>query len=388
MDNVLTPELQALQTRLRHFADTAIAPVAHELHLRGEQIPDEVLEGIVNQGVFGLPLRKEIGGSGMGAMGMVVATEELGRAWFAAGALPARNWMAALMLDKFGTDEQKRRWLPGVVSGRLQCAHSATEPGAGSDAANIQVRADRHGDAYRINGLKRWCTHANRADLILTFCRTGDGQSKHAGISVLVVEKPRSEDFLPPSLTAQRIGTIGYHGMKTYELTFKNHDVPVANLLGGEEGKGFRQLMACYELVRLQFAFRCIGLAQAAFEASIDYAKTRRQFGQPISQFQLIRAKLANMATQVETARQLGYAVAARYDAGGRLDLEAGMAKLFASEMAQRVCQDAMQIHGGNSMALDFAVNRYWRDSSLCTVGEGTSEIQQEIIARRILGER
>lgn len=388
MDNVLTPELEALQTRLRHFADTAIAPVAHELHLRGEQIPDDVLEGIVNQGVFGLPLRKEIGGSGMGAMGMVVATEELGRAWFAAGALPARNWMAALMLDKFGTYEQKRRWLPGVVSGRLQCAHSATEPGAGSDAANIQVRADRHGDAYRISGLKRWCTHANRADLILTFCRTGDGQSKHAGISVLVVEKPRSEDFLPPSLTAERIGTIGYHGMKTYELTFTNHDVPVANLLGGEEGKGFRQLMACYELVRLQFAFRCIGLAQAAFEASIDYAKTRRQFGQPISQFQLIRAKLANMATQVETARQLGYAVAARYDAGGRLDLEAGMAKLFASEMAQRVCQDAMQIHGGNSMALDFAVNRYWRDASLCAVGEGTSEIQQEIIARRILGER
>lgn len=388
MDNVLTPELQALQTRLRHFAQTAIAPVAHELHLRGEQIPDDVLEGIVNQGVFGLPLRKEIGGSGLGAMGMVVATEELGRAWFAAGALPARNWMAALMLDQFGTDEQKRRWLPGVVSGRLQCAHSATEPGAGSDAANIQVRADRHGDAFRINGLKRWCTHANRADLILTFCRTGDAQSKHAGISVLVVEKPRSEDFLPPSLTAERIETIGYHGMKTYELTFRDHEVPAANLLGGEEGKGFRQLMACYELVRLQFAFRCVGLAQAALEASIDYAKTRRQFGQPIAQFQLIRAKLANMATQVETARQLGYAVAARYDAGGRLDLEAGMAKLFASEMAQRVCQDAMQIHGGNSMALDFPVNRYWRDASLCTVGEGTSEIQQEIIARRILGER
>ena len=388
MDTALTPELQALQTRLRRFAESAIAPVAQELHLRGEQIPDEVLEGIVNQGVFTLPLRKEIGGSAMGAMGMVIATEELGRAWFAAGALPARNWMAALMLDKFGTEDQKRRWLPGVVSGRLQCAHSATEPGAGSDAANIQVRATRHGDTYRIDGLKRWCTHANRADLILTFCRTGDGASKHEGISVLVVEKPRGDDFMPPTLTAQRIETIGYHGMKTYELTFKDHEVPVDNLLGAEEGKGFRQLMACYELVRLQFAFRCIGLAQAAFEASVNYAKTRKQFGKPISQFQLIRAKLANMATQVETARQLGYAVAARYDAGGRLDLEAGMAKLFASEMAQRVCQDAMQVHGGNSMALDFPVNRFWRDSSLCTVGEGTSEIQQEIIARRILGER
>ena len=388
METTLSSELHALQLRLRRFAEDKIAPVAQALHLRGEQIPDDVLEGIVEQGVFTLPLRKEIGGSGMGARGMVIATEELGRAWFAAGALPARNWMAALMLDKFGTDDQKRRWLPGVVSGRLQCAHSATEPGAGSDAANIQVRATRNGDMYRIDGLKRWCTHANRADLILTFCRTGEGASKHDGISVLVVEKPRGEDFVPPSLTAQRIETIGYHGMKTYELTFKNHDVPVANLLGGHEGKGFRQLMACYELVRLQFAFRCIGLAQAAFEASVDYAKTRKQFGKPISQFQLIRAKLADMATQVETARQMGYAVAAKYDAGGRLDLEAGMAKLFSSEMAQRVCQDAMQVHGGNSMCLDLPVNRFWRDSSLCTVGEGTSEIQREIIARRILGER
>lgn len=385
---VLTPELQALQQRLRRLAEAQISPSAHELHLRGEQIPDAVLEGIVAEGVFRVPFRPEIGGLGLGAMGMVIATEELGRAWFAAGALPARNWMAALMLDKFGTADQKRRWLPGVISGRLQCAHSATEPDAGSDAANIQVRATRQGDGWRIDGLKRWCTHANRADLILTFCRTGDGGSKHDGISLLVVEKPRGEDFLPPTLTAQRIETIGYHGMKTYALTFKEHVVPAANLLGGEEGKGFRQLMACYEMVRLQFAFRCIGLAQAAFEASVDYAKTRIQFGKPIGQFQLIRAKLADMATQVETARQLGYAVASKYDAGGRLDLEAGMAKLFASEMAQRVCQEAMQVHGGNSMALDFPVNRFWRDSSLCTVGEGTSEIQREIIARRILGER
>ena len=384
----VTPELQALKARLRQFAETRIVPIAHELHLRGEEIPDEVLEGIVEQGVFQVPFRQAIGGSDLGAMGMCIATEELGRAWFAAGALPARNWMAALMLDKFGTPEQKERWLPGVISGRLQCAHSATEPEAGSDAANIQVRATRHGNTYRIDGLKRWCTHANRADLILTFCRTGEGASKHEGISLLVVEKPRGEGFVAPSLTAKRIQTIGYHGMKTYELSFSDHVVPAANLLGGEEGKGFRQLMACYELVRLQFAFRCIGLAQAAFEAAIDYAKTRKQFGKPIGQFQLIRAKLADMATQVETARQLGYAVASKYDAGGRLDLEAGMAKLFASEMAQRVCQDAMQVHGGNSMALDFPVNRFWRDSSLCTVGEGTSEIQREIIARRILGER
>lgn len=384
----LTPEHLALQQRLRHFANTQIAPIAHELHLRGEQIPDAVLDGIVKEDVFRVPFSQAIGGLGLGAMGLVIATEELGRAWFAAGALPARNWMAALMLDKFGTDEQKRRWLPGVITGQLQCAHSATEPGAGSDAANIQVRATRQGDGWRIDGLKRWCTHANRADLILTFCRTSDGASKHAGISVLVVEKPRSHDFLPPTLTGKRIDTIGYHGMNTYELTFNEHVVPATNLLGGEEGKGFRQLMACYELVRLQFAFRCIGLAQAAFDASVDYAKTRKQFGKPIGQFQLIRAKLADMATQVETARQLGYAVAAKYDAGGRLDLEAGMAKLFASEMAQRVCQEAMQVHGGNSMALDFPVNRFWRDSSLCTVGEGTSEIQREIIARRILGER
>lgn len=210
---LLSSDFLALQSRLRHFADAHISPVAHESHLKGEQIPDDVLQAIVENDVFPLPFREEIGGKGLGAMGMVIATEELGRAWFAAGALPARNWMAALMLDKFGTLEQKQRWLPGIVSGRLQCAHSATEPGAGSDAANIQVTARREGNHYRINGLKRWCTHANRADLILTFCRTTDGASKHEGIGLIVVEKRRGEEFEAPTLTAKRIETIGYHGM-------------------------------------------------------------------------------------------------------------------------------------------------------------------------------
>jgi alkylation response protein AidB-like acyl-CoA dehydrogenase len=384
----LNPPLQKLQSDLRVFADQKIAPIAHDLHLIGEEIPDDVLDGMIEYGVFAVLGRPEIGGRGLGAMGIAIATEELGRAWFAAGALPARNWMVALMLDNFGTDEQKQRWLPGVLSGRLQCAHSGTEPQAGSDAANIQVTATQAGANYRIDGVKRWCTHANRADLILTLCRTSTGEKRHEGISVLVVEKSRGEAFMAPELVGRRIHTVGYHGMKTYELTFNGLNVPAANLLGGKEGQGFKQLMGCYELVRLQFAFRCIGLAQAAFEAALDYSKKRIQFGKPISQFQLIRAKLADMATQIETARQLGYSVARKYDAGGRLDLEAGMAKLFASEMAVRVCQDAMQVFGGNSMDEEYPIARLWKDSALCTVGEGTSEIQREIIARRILGEK
>jgi alkylation response protein AidB-like acyl-CoA dehydrogenase len=240
---------------------------------------------------------------------------------------------------------------------------------------------------YRINGAKQWCTHANRADVISTFVRTSK-ESKHKGISMLLVEKPRGENFVPPKLTGARLETIGYHGMHSYQLFFDGYEVPQENLLGGVEGKAFHQLMAVYELARMQFAFRCIGLAREAYEAALSYAQQRVQFGQPIAKFQAIRHKLADMATQIEAARQLGYMVARKMDAGLRVDLEAGMVKLFASEMAHRVCHEAVQIHGGSGFAIETPVNRFWRDSGLCTIGEGTSEIQREVIARRLLGER
>ena len=386
MEN-LSKDLLDLRDATKQFADTEVRPVAQQLHLKGEQITDGMLAKMIEMGFFGLMASPEHGGLGLGAVAVAVVTEELSAAWFSVGALPARNWGLGILLDKFGTPEQKKKWLPKVVSGELQAAHSGTEPEAGSDAANIKTMAVLKDGVYRINGAKQWCTHANRADVISTFVRTSK-ESKHKGISMLLVEKPRGENFVPPKLTGARLETIGYHGMHSYQLFFDGYEVPQENLLGGVEGKAFHQLMAVYELARMQFAFRCIGLAREAYEAALSYAQQRVQFGQPIAKFQAIRHKLADMATQIEAARQLGYMVARKMDAGLRVDLEAGMVKLFASEMAHRVCHEAVQIHGGSGFAIETPVNRFWRDSGLCTIGEGTSEIQREVIARRLLGER
>jgi alkylation response protein AidB-like acyl-CoA dehydrogenase len=383
----LTPEILELRDATRAFADGEIAPIAQKLHMAGEQIPDDLLAKMREMGFFGIYASPEHGGLGLGAMAVAVVTEELSRAWFSAGALPARNWMVAMLIEKFGTSDQQRRFLPGLISGELQAAHSGTEPEAGSDAANIKTMAVLDGDVYRVNGQKQWCTHANRADILSTFVRTNK-EERHGGISTLLIEKPRGENFAPPGLTGSRIETVGYHGMHSYSLFYDDFTVPRENLLGGQEGQAFRQLMAGYELARMQFAFRCIGLAQAAFEVARDYSTTRVQFGKPIAQFQAIRHKLADMATKIEAARQLGYMVARKMDTGERADLEAGMVKLFASHMVQEVCHEAVQIHGGNGYAAESAVSRYWLDSGLATIGEGTSEIQREVIARRLLGER
>jgi len=387
MDEI-SPELRELQDATRDFAEREVMPVAQKLHLEGAEIPDALLAKMVDMGFFGIFASREYGGLQLGAMAVTLVTEELSRAWFSVGALPSRNWGLCMALEKFGTPAQKQKWLPLLISGKYQAAHACTEPDAGSDAANIKTTGTLKDGVYTVNGAKQWCTQANRADVLKVYCRTNSASKKHGGISMLLVEKPRGEQFVPPTLTGKRIDTIGYHGMNTYSLFFDGHEVPEENLLGGVEGQAFKHLMVGYELARTQFSFRCIGLARAAYEAALQYSRDRVQFGQPICNFQAVRFKLADMATQIEAARQLGYMVARKMDAGLRVDLEAGMLKLFASEMASRVCNEAVQIHGGNGFAVDLPVNRYWRDSRLCTIGEGTSEIQREVIARRILGER
>lgn len=384
---ILPDDLLQLKEATRSFVEAEILPFAHGLHLAGEQIPDDMLAKMQEMGIFGLRASVEDGGLGVGARGVAVVTEELSRGWFSVGALPARNWMLQIILENYGTDEQKERYLAGLITGDIQAAHSGTEPDAGSDAANIQTIAATDGADYVINGQKQWCTHANRADVISMFVRTSR-ESRHGGISLVLIDKPRGEQFCTPTLTGTRIETIGYHGMHSYSLFLDDHRVPRANLVGVEEGKGFYQLMAAYEFARMQFAFRCIGLAQAAYEAALEHSRNRIQFGKPICSFQAIRHKLADMATKIEAARQLGYMVAEKMDRGERVDLEAGMVKLFASEMVHHVCHDAVQIHGGMGYALETPVNRFWRDAGLATIGEGTSEIQKEVIARRLLGER
>lgn len=380
----LSPELVELKEATRRFTEEEIAPIAQALHLKEEQIPQHVVDKMGEMGFFGVWASPEYGGLGLGAKGVAIVTEELARGWFSVGSLPARNWGACTLLEKYGTAEQKARILPDVISGKKQTASAGTEPEAGSDAANIKTRATLKDRAYRVTGSKLWCTNADRADYLFTYVRTSD-ESKHGGISLLMLEKTAGE-FSPPKLTGHRLRTIGYHGMHSYQLFFDEYEVPAENLLGGVEGKAFKQLMAMYEMIRVQFAFRCIGLAQAAFEAALDYSGARVQFGEPICKFPAIREKLANMATQISAARAFGYSVAEKIDRGERSDVEAGMCKLFAADMAQYVCREAVQVHGGNGFAVEYPVNRYWRDSGLLTIGEGTSEIQREVIARGLVG--
>jgi len=377
-------DIQEMREAIREFAQCEVTPIAQKLHLASEELPDSMVSKMQDMGLYGVSTPVESGGLGMGAMGAAVVTEELSRAWMSAGYLPLYNWSLIRMLQQFGTQAQKAKWLPGLISGDIQTAHAGTEPQAGSDAANVSTFATLEGSHYSVSGAKLWCTHANRADVVTVMCRTSK-EKVHGSISMLLLEKPRGEQFAPPQLTGSRIDTIGARGIHSYALFFDGYEVPQENLLGGVEGMGFKHLMSAYEFARMHCTFASIGVAQAAYEAALDYSKTRVQFGKPISEFQAIRHKLADMVTRISAARQLGYLVARRIDSGVRSDLEAGMAKLFSSEMVQFVCHEAVQIHGGMGFAVDSPVNRYWCDAALASIGDGTSEIQREVIARRLL---
>ena len=382
----LTEDHLAMRDASRRFAEREVMPIASSLDLEDKQISDELLAKMGELGFFGVTLPEAHGGLGMDTVALCVVTEELARASLSVGSVIHRNSTLGHILEKFGTAEQKSKYLEGMATGQLMTSSAGTEPEAGSDAANIQTTAKKSADGYVLNGTKQWTTFANRADVIFVYARTSN-ESKHGGISLFMVEKPAG-DFLPPQLTGTHIPTAGYHGMKSYSLHFDNMEIPDSALLGGVEGQGFRQLMSGYETARITFAFRCVGLAQAAYEAALSYAKDRVQFGQPIANFQAVRFRLADMYTQIQAARAMGYAAAEAFDTGQRADLEAGAVKLFAAEMAHKVAWDALYLHGGNGYAIDADVNRYWRDAGLLPIGEGTSDIQREIIARRILGER
>lgn len=376
-----------LKETARKFTDQEIVPIAGELDREGADIPDYIYKKMGELGFFGILIPEEYGGAGLDHVALSVITEELCRGWLSVGSLLARNVGAGGELLHFGTEKQKKKWLSGLASGEIQSASAGTEAEAGTDAANIKTKAVRSGDEWVIDGTKMFCTNAHRADILCTFVRTDpEATPKHRGISLFFVEKEPGESFDPPHIIGNRIHCVGYHGMKTWELAFEDLRIPNENLIG-DLNKGFYMLMSFYETARIQFASRSIGVAQAAFEAALKYAKERVQFDKPISQFQAIRFKLADMATHIELARQLTLKAAAKKDSGKRCDLEAGMAKLFASEKALEITWDALQIHGGYGYTKEFPLERYWRDAGLLPIGEGTSEIQREIIARRILGE-
>ena len=379
----LTEDLRQLKDATRKFADREIEPIAQACHMADEEIPEDLLRKMGEMGLFGIKTPEKDGGMGLSNVAVAVVTEELCRAWFSVGSLPARNWAVSEILSRFGTPAQKDKYMAGLISGKIQAAHAGSEPEAGSDAANIKTTAVKDGDDYILNGSKMWCTNAGRADLISCFVRTSN-DSKHGGISLVLIDKP-SGSFPGPAFTGRKLTTAGYHGMHTFQLFFDDLRVPCSHLVGEIEGMAFKQLMVMYEFARMQFSFRCIGLAQAAYERSREYASTRVQFGKTIDNFQAIRFKLADMATNIEAARQLGMMVARKLDRGERADLEAGMLKLFTSDMAQKVCREAVQIHGGLGFTVEMPVNRYWLDSGLLSIGEGTSEVQREVIGRRLI---
>jgi alkylation response protein AidB-like acyl-CoA dehydrogenase len=323
---------------------------------------------------------------GLDTLAMAIVAEELSRGWLSVGSVMTRMIITGSLLMQSGTEEQRERFLPKIASGELLTAAAFTEPDAGSDTGAMKCRAVREGGDYLLRGEKTWCTFANRAHVLTVLARTDpDPARRHKGLSMLLVEKEPGDRFCPPELAGSAIPTIGYKGMKSYSLAFDGYRVPAENLLGGQEGRGFYQLMPTYEYARIQTAARAVGVAQAALDAALRYSHERVQFGKPISAHQVIRHKLAHMATEIEAARQLCYYAAAVKDQGGRSDLEAGYAKAFAAEMAERVTSEALQVFGGYGYSREYPVQRFWRDARVFRIFEGTSEIQYEVIAKRLL---
>ena len=383
----MTDERRMIQQAARDFAMNEVLPIANKLDPEQGDIPMSLRDKLAEMGYFGVVIPEEYGGLGMGAFEYVLITEELARAWMSVASIIARG----NGLGGGFTAAQRREYLPRMARGEFLGAAALSEPDAGSDLANVSCKATRDGDGWMLNGTKTWCTFADGADFISVLARTkqpSDPRRRHEGISQFLVLKERGK--FPPGLTGSAIRKIGYFGWKTWELHFDNFKLPADALLGREredrgEGKGFYGAVSGLEVARVHTAARAIGLARGGLEDALSYAQKRIAFGQPIGEFQAIRFKLAEMATEIEAARQLTYFVATEVDSKRRCDKEASMAKLFASEMAERVTSQALQIHGGYGYTKDFPLERYWRDARLTKIFEGTSEIQLRIISDRLL---
>jgi alkylation response protein AidB-like acyl-CoA dehydrogenase len=365
---------------VRRFVRQDVEPVAGSYD--NEDIyPAELVEKMREMGLFGITIPEEYGGLGLDYTTFAMIFEELSKGWMSISGPIGTHHLMAYIIASFGTEEQKQRFLPRMAAGELKGGLALTESEAGSDVQNIQTRATKDGEEYVINGSKMFITNAEHGDAFAVMAKTDpDADPPHRGISCFIVEKPST------GLTVGRhLDKLGYRGIDTGELLFQECRIPTENLVGGEEGAGFRQLMSGLETGRINIAARAVGVAAAAFEAAIDYAQRREAFGVPIAQHQAIQIKLADMATKIRAARLLTYDAAAKKDAGERVDLEAGMAKLFASEVCGEVTLEAMRVHGGYGYIKEFPVERYYRDAPLMIIGEGTNEIQKLIIARRLL---
>jgi alkylation response protein AidB-like acyl-CoA dehydrogenase len=376
--NELSDEERAIIGLVRDFVDSDVRPVVRELE-HGNVYPDELINQMKRLGFFGLAIPQPWGDSHVSTPCYALITEELSRGWMSlAGAMGGHTVVAKLILA-YGTDEQKQRYLPAMATGEVRATMALTEPGGGSDLQAMRTTARRDGDTYIVSGSKMWITNARRSQVIALLCKTDPAASPaRAGISILLVEHEAG-------MTVSRdLPKLGYKGVESCEISFDQFRVPVSALLGGREGEGFPQMMRGLEIGRIQVASRALGVARAAFEDALAYAQQREAFGKPIWQHQSIGNYLADMVTKLTAARQLVLYAARCYDAG-RADMEAGMAKLFASETAMQITLDAIRIHGGYGYSTEFDVERYFRDAPLMIVGEGTNEIQRNVIARQLV---
>ena len=385
----LDEELEMIREQFRRYAVEKVEPFAHEWHLKDELIPMEVIDELAEMGVFGLTIPEEYGGFGLSKAAMCVVSEELSRGYIGVGSLGTRSEIAAELIIAGGTDAQKEKWLPALASGEKLPTAVFTEPNTGSDLGALRTRAIKSGDDWSVTGNKTWITHATRTHVMTLLARTDPDTTDYKGLSMFLAEKtPGSEEVPFPSdgMTGGEIEVLGYRGMKEYELAFDGFEVKGENLLGGETGKGFKQLMETFESARIQTAARAVGVAQSALDLAYRYAMDRKQFGKSLIAFPRVANKLAMMAVEITVARQLTYFSALEKDEGRRCDIEAGMAKLLGARVAWSAADNALQVHGGNGFALEYKISRVLCDARILNIFEGAGEIQAQVIARRLLG--
>jgi alkylation response protein AidB-like acyl-CoA dehydrogenase len=376
----LTEEETAIVAVVSEFVDREVRPVASELE-HANTYPEKLIEQMKELGIFGLAVPEPWGETQVSAQCYAAVTEELARGWMSLAGAMGGHTVVAKLIATFGTAEQRDAYLPRMATGEIRATMALTEPGGGSDLQAMRTVARRESDTYIINGSKTWITNARRSQLVALLCKTDpDASPAHTGMSILLVEHG------PGFQVSRDLPKLGYKGVETCELVFDDFAVPATAVLGAVEGRGFAQMMRGLEIGRIQVACRALGVARAALEDSLRYAQQRESFGKPIWQHQSIGNYLADMATKLEAARQLVRYAARRYDSGERSDMEAGMAKLFASETAMEIALNAVRIHGGYGYSTEFDVERYFRDAPLMIVGEGTNEIQRNVITRQLIG--
>ena len=383
----LTAEQQEIVATIREFVERDVVPVASELE-HADEYPTGLVETMKELGLFGVTIPEEHGGLGLDLTTYALIQVELSRGWMSLSGVLNTHFISAWMINAYGTEEQRRAYLPRMATGELHFAYSMTEPHAGSDVQAIHTRAVREGDEYVITGQKMWATNGLRSGGVMLLAKTDpDADPPHRGMTAFIVEKEPGRSEQPGLLIPPPLRKLGYKGVESTELVFDGFRTPASSILGGEEqeGQGFKHFMGGIELGRVNIAARAVGIATAAFEAAIRYAQEREAFGKPIAQHQAIQLKLAQMATKIEASRLLMLQASRKKDAGERADLEAGMAKLFATETAEEVALEAMRIHGGYGYSQEFLVERLYRDAPVLILGEGSNEIQQLVIARRLL---